>query len=163
MGQSDNRYRKAGAQIGFCTAAVSNCEIVMGRSRCHLLIAALLYVCTPASAQDSFYKGKTVTFLVGAPPGGGFDTMTRIVARHFGRHLPGNPIVVVQNMTGAGTLIAANHLYNRSKPDGLTNRGGTGGNRCRIQKHSRADHGETGRAAIAEEVSELPASREIKP
>ena len=46
--------------------------------------------------------------------------MTRIVARHMGRHLPGNPIVVVQNMTGAGTLIAANHLYNRSKPDGLT-------------------------------------------
>ena len=46
--------------------------------------------------------------------------MTRIVARHIARHLAGNPIVVVQNMTGAGTLIAANHLYNRSKPDGLT-------------------------------------------
>jgi tripartite-type tricarboxylate transporter receptor subunit TctC len=73
-----------------------------------------------ASAQDPYYKGKTLSFLVGAPPGGGFDTMTRIVARHLGRHTPGNPIVVVQNMTGAGTVIAANHLYNRSKPDGLT-------------------------------------------
>jgi tripartite-type tricarboxylate transporter receptor subunit TctC len=79
----------------------------------------LLAVST-ADAQESYYRGKTVTFLVGAPPGGGFDTMTRIVARHLGRHIPGNPIVVVQNMTGAGTVIAANHLYNRSKPDGLT-------------------------------------------
>ena len=74
----------------------------------------------PVGAQESYYRGKTLTFLVGAPPGGGFDTMTRIVARHIARHLAGNPIVVVQNMTGAGTLIAANHLYNRSKPDGLT-------------------------------------------
>jgi tripartite-type tricarboxylate transporter receptor subunit TctC len=79
----------------------------------------LLAVST-ADAQESYYRGKTVTFLVGAPPGGGFDTMTRIVARHLGRHILGNPIVVVQNMTGAGTVIAANHLYNRSKPDGLT-------------------------------------------
>ena len=46
--------------------------------------------------------------------------MTRIVARHLARQFPGNPIVVVQNMPGAGTVIAANHLYNRSKPDGLT-------------------------------------------
>jgi len=93
----------------------------MGRIRYRLAIGALsLFFALPVSAQESFYKGKTLTFLVGAPPGGGFDTMTRIVARHIARHLPGNPIVVVQNMTGAGTLIAANHLYNRSKPDGLT-------------------------------------------
>jgi tripartite-type tricarboxylate transporter receptor subunit TctC len=93
----------------------------MGQLRSCLVLGALsLFLSAPVSAQESFYKGKTLTFLVGAPPGGGFDTMTRIVARHMGRHLPGNPIVVVQNMTGAGTLIAANHLYNRSKPDGLT-------------------------------------------
>jgi tripartite-type tricarboxylate transporter receptor subunit TctC len=93
----------------------------MGRFKSCLVIGTLsLFLSAPVSAQESFYKGKTLTFLVGAPPGGGFDTMTRIVARHMGRHLPGNPIVVVQNMTGAGTLIAANHLYNRSKPDGLT-------------------------------------------
>ena len=64
------------------------------------------------SAQESYYKNKTVTALVGAPPGSGFDTMTRMVAP-LGRHIPGNPIVVVQN-DGAGTLIAANHLYNRA-------------------------------------------------
>jgi tripartite-type tricarboxylate transporter receptor subunit TctC len=93
----------------------------MGRLRSCLVIGTLsLFLSAPVSPQESFYKGKTLTFLVGAPPGGGFDTMTRIVARHMGVHLPGNPIVVVQNMTGAGTLIAANHLYNRSKPDGLT-------------------------------------------
>jgi tripartite-type tricarboxylate transporter receptor subunit TctC len=93
----------------------------MGQLRSCLVLGALsLFLSAPVSAQESFYKGKTLTFLVGAPPGGGFDTMTRIVARHMGRHLSGNPIVVVQNMTGAGTLIAANHLYNRSKPDGLT-------------------------------------------
>jgi tripartite-type tricarboxylate transporter receptor subunit TctC len=80
----------------------------------------LLLTASTAGAQESYYRGKTVTFLVGAPPGGGFDTMTRIVARHLGRQIPGNPIVVVQNMPGAGTVIAANHLYNRSKPDGLT-------------------------------------------
>ena len=83
------------------------------------LLYLLLSVST-VGAQESYYRGKTVTFLVGAPPGGGFDTMTRIVARHLGRNIPGNPIVVVQNMPGAGTVIAANHLYNRSKPDGLT-------------------------------------------
>ncbi len=92
----------------------------MARIRCCVIIALYLFCAVPVSAQESFYKGKTLTFLVGAPPGGGFDTMTRIVARHIARHLAGNPIVVVQNMTGAGTLIAANHLYNRSKPDGLT-------------------------------------------
>lgn len=80
----------------------------------------LLLTVSTVGAQESYYRGKTVTFLVGAPPGGGFDTMTRIVARHLGRNIPGNPIVVVQNMPGAGTVIAANHLYNRSKPDGLT-------------------------------------------
>lgn len=74
---------------------------------------------TPALGQE-FYKGKTVLFIVAAAPGGGFDTYTRITARHFGKHIPGNPNTVVQNMPGAGTLIAANHLYNKAEPDGLT-------------------------------------------
>lgn len=85
-----------------------------------LMLSLLLLVAPKVGAQESYYRGKTVTFLVGAPPGGGFDTMTRMVARHLGKNIPGNPIVVVQNMPGAGTVIAANHLYNRSKPDGLT-------------------------------------------
>jgi tripartite-type tricarboxylate transporter receptor subunit TctC len=57
---------------------------------------------------------------VGTAAGGGFDTYSRVIARHLGKHLPGNPTIVVQNMPGAGHLIAANHLYKVAKPDGLT-------------------------------------------
>jgi tripartite-type tricarboxylate transporter receptor subunit TctC len=74
---------------------------------------------TALYAQD-FYKDKTVRFIVGYSPGGSFDLYTRVIARHFSRHLPGNPTTVVENMTGAGGIIAANHLYNIAKPDGLT-------------------------------------------
>jgi len=70
-------------------------------------------------AQD-FYKDKTVRFIVGYSPGGSFDLYTRVIARHFSKHLPGNPTTVVENMTGAGGIIAANHLYNIAKADGLT-------------------------------------------
>lgn len=75
----------------------------------------------PASvrAQDS-YKDKTLTIIVGYSPGGSFDLYARVIARYIGRYLPGNPTRIVENMTGAGGLIAANHLYNRVKPDGLT-------------------------------------------
>jgi len=58
--------------------------------------------------------------LVGTAAGGGFDTYSRMMARHIGKHLPGNPSIVVQNMPGAGQLIAANHLYNRASRDGST-------------------------------------------
>ncbi|HJU62880.1 MAG TPA: hypothetical protein VJ864_12615, partial [Candidatus Binatia bacterium] len=74
---------------------------------------------TPSHAQD-FYKDKTVRFIVGYSAGGSFDLYTRVIARHFPKHLPGNPTTVVENMTGAGGIIAANHLYNVTKPDGLT-------------------------------------------
>ncbi len=69
---------------------------------------------------EEFYKGKTILFIVGFFPGGGYDTYTRAVARHISKYIPGNPTPIVQNMTGAGSLIAANYIYNRAKPDGLT-------------------------------------------
>jgi len=72
------------------------------------------------SAGDDFYRGKVIRIVVGFSPGGGFDTFARTVARHMGKYVPGNPSVVVENMTGAGSLIAANHVYNVAKPDGLT-------------------------------------------
>ena len=72
-----------------------------------------------AQAQD-FYKDKTLTIIVGYSPGGSFDLYARVIARYIGRYLPGDPTRIVENMTGAGGLIAANHLYNRVKPDGLT-------------------------------------------
>ena len=72
-----------------------------------------------AQAQD-FYKDKTIRFIVGYSPGGSFDLYTRVIARHFPKHIPGNPTTIVENMTGAGGIIAANNLYNVAKPDGLT-------------------------------------------
>jgi tripartite-type tricarboxylate transporter receptor subunit TctC len=70
-------------------------------------------------AQD-FYAGKTLRIVVGFPAGGGFDTYSRVMGRHIGKYIPGNPAVVVDNVTGAGSLIAANSIYKATKPDGLT-------------------------------------------
>ena len=67
-----------------------------------------------------FYKGKTVRIVVGFSAGGGFDTYARVLSRHLPRHIPGSPTIIVDNMPGAGSLIAANHLYRVAKPDGLT-------------------------------------------
>ncbi|HET8563699.1 MAG TPA: tripartite tricarboxylate transporter substrate-binding protein [Candidatus Binatia bacterium] len=80
----------------------------------------LHYWFTPVFAQESFYKGKTVRIIVGASAGGGYDTYSRTIARHIGKHIPGNPTFAVENMPGAGFLISANHMYKVAKPDGLT-------------------------------------------
>jgi tripartite-type tricarboxylate transporter receptor subunit TctC len=72
-----------------------------------------------AGAQE-FYKGKTIRMIVATTPGGGFDAYSRAIARHMGKHIPGNPIFIVENMPGAGFLIGTNYLYNQAKPDGLT-------------------------------------------
>ena len=72
------------------------------------------------SVRAQEYKDKTLTIIVGYSPGGSFDLYARVLARYIGRYLPGNPTRIVENMTGAGGIIAANHLYNRVKPDGLT-------------------------------------------
>lgn len=74
----------------------------------------------PGAEAQEFFKDKTMHFIVGYSPGGSFDLYTRTIARHFSKHVPGNPATIVENMTGAGGIIAANHLYNRVKPDGLT-------------------------------------------
>jgi tripartite-type tricarboxylate transporter receptor subunit TctC len=71
----------------------------------------------PAAAQD-FYRGKTLTILVGFSPGGGFDLNARVLARHIGRHIPGNPNAVVQNMAGAGSLTAVHYLDLTAPKDG---------------------------------------------
>ena len=77
---------------------------------------------TTAHAQsiESFYRGRTVTIVVGYSVGGGYDAHARVLARHLGKHLPGNPAVVVQNMPGAGSLRAANYIYNAAPKDGAT-------------------------------------------
>jgi len=85
-----------------------------------ILVALLVNCCTVAYGQDSFYRGKTVRIIVGASAGGGYDTYSRTIARHMGKHIPGNPTLVVDNMPGAGFLISANYIYKIAKPDGLT-------------------------------------------
>jgi tripartite-type tricarboxylate transporter receptor subunit TctC len=77
-------------------------------------------VVTVASADENFYSGKTIQVLVGFTAGGGFDLYARALARHMGRHIPGNPTLVTQNMPGAGSLRAANYIYNAAPPDGTT-------------------------------------------
>ncbi|MGH7793608.1 MAG: Bug family tripartite tricarboxylate transporter substrate binding protein [Candidatus Binatia bacterium] len=94
-------------------------RLANGLRRMALLIVSLLVFPADAPAQE-FYQGKTIRIIVGFAAGGGFDTYTRAIARHLGRHIPGNPSIVVENMTGAGSLIAANHIFNAAKPDGLT-------------------------------------------
>lgn len=75
---------------------------------------------TFAGAAQSSFEGKTVRIIVGFSAGGGFDVYSRTIARHLAKHIPGGPSVIVENMAGAGSLIAANYMYKVAKPDGLT-------------------------------------------
>lgn len=86
-----------------------------------LLLVAFIAV-LPAQAQQAQpnLAGRTVTIIVGYPPGGGYDRIARLVARHLPRFLPGTPTIIVQSMPGANSIIAANHVYNTARPDGLT-------------------------------------------
>jgi tripartite-type tricarboxylate transporter receptor subunit TctC len=82
------------------------------------LAAALATQGARSAGVEDFYRGKTVSLLIGYSVGGGYDAYGRLLARHFGKHLPGNPNVVPQNMTGAGSLKAANYLYSVAPKDG---------------------------------------------
>ena len=71
-------------------------------------------------AQEAFYKGKNIRLVVGSTPGGFYDRWARMFARYMPKYIPGSPEIIVQNMPGAGSLVAANYVYNVAKPDGLT-------------------------------------------
>ena len=73
-----------------------------------------------AFAQANYYTGKTLTVVVGSAPGGLYDLWGRLLARTMGKYIPGNPTMLVQNMPGGGSIVAANYLYGIAKPDGLT-------------------------------------------
>ena len=90
---------------------------------CRAVIVACFALTIAANGHATthdFYKGKTVRILVGASAGGAFDTWGRMIGRHLGKQIPDNPVVVVENVTGAGGLILANQVYKTTKPDGLT-------------------------------------------
>ena len=96
-------------------------EKIMSKKFLYCLVGLTVVVGLSTTALgEEFYKGKTLRFVVGFSPGGGYDTYTRAVARHIGKYIPGHPTPIVQNMTGAGSLIAAHYMSKRAKPDGLT-------------------------------------------
>src|SRR5262245_594053 len=101
--EDDNSRMRHGRRIGAGAALA-------------LLAAALAY--SPAAADEPFYKGKTISLIIGSNASGGYDTYGRLLARHMGKHIPGHPNFVVQNMPGAGGLRSANHLYNVAAKDG---------------------------------------------
>ena len=94
----------------------------MGRHDRAMMIGAALLMAATLGAQaqgvEQFYAGKTIELIVGYPPGGSNDVYGRAVARFIGRHIPGNPQVVFRNMPGAGSILAANHIYNVAPKDG---------------------------------------------
>ena len=85
-----------------------------------ILLVFVLVTARDAPAQKSFYEGKTIQIVVASGPGASTDIGARLVGRFLGKHIPGNPNTLVQNVPGAGGLIAANQIYNLTKPDGLT-------------------------------------------
>lgn len=101
---------------------IGDCDLLRRRLLCVVAGMALWSLPCPAHAQPdkSFFDGKAIRFLVASGPGATTDISARLVARYLGKHMPGNPGIVVQNMSGGGGLITANYLFNVAKPDGLT-------------------------------------------
>jgi hypothetical protein len=95
-----------------CFSADFRCALLAGA------VAAMTVV--PATAQQDFYAGKQINLIVGAGVGGGYDLQARTAARHLGRHIPGNPAVVVQNMPAAGSMAATNFMFSTAPKDGTT-------------------------------------------
>jgi tripartite-type tricarboxylate transporter receptor subunit TctC len=85
-----------------------------------LLACCLPAIAQPQSAVEEFYKGRQINLIVGYGPGGGYDITARLLARHLGDYIPGHPVIVVQNMAGAGSMRAANYLYVSAPRDGAT-------------------------------------------
>jgi len=89
----------------------------------YLMLVLTAIFATVASGElkaAPYYAGKTIKLVVGSAPGGGYDRWARLVARHMPKYIPGNPTIVIQNIPGATSIVAANYLYNIAKPNGLT-------------------------------------------
>jgi tripartite-type tricarboxylate transporter receptor subunit TctC len=108
-----NKFRSANARKGFR-------RILTLASRLSPLIFFLFLTLPPAFGQTPFYQGKTITIIVGTKAGDVYDLYPRLMAEYLPKYIPGNPNVIIQNMPGAASVIAANNVYNVGKPDGLT-------------------------------------------
>ena len=85
-----------------------------------ICVIVWLFEVTHAQAQSDFFQGKTIRIIVGYSPGGGYDALARMLSRQMPKYIPGHPTILVENMAGAGSLLAANHIFKVAKPDGLT-------------------------------------------
>ena len=85
-----------------------------------VIFVSLLSVASAQAQTEPDFKGKTIRLIIGTSTGGGVDLYARLVGQYLSKHLPGEPVIVAQNMPGASSLVAANYLYNAVKPDGLT-------------------------------------------
>jgi tripartite-type tricarboxylate transporter receptor subunit TctC len=92
--------------------------LVASGARCAVVL--LVALCTTAARADSPYEGKTITIVTSTGVGGVYDLTARVIARHMGRYIPGNPTLIVQNMPGGGNVLATNYMYNIAAKDGLT-------------------------------------------
>src|SRR5262249_23745900 len=116
-----HRARAIRAQAPFGAAGHSEVFMLLP-FRAAALAGVVCLAPTLACAQslENFYRGKTVNVIIGYPPAGANDLYARAVARHIGKHIPGNPTVVPRNMPGGGSLVAANHIFNVAPKDGTT-------------------------------------------
>jgi tripartite-type tricarboxylate transporter receptor subunit TctC len=96
-----------------------------------------LVTLAPETQANDFFAGKTITFIASSSPGGGTDALVRLISRHFSKHIPGNPKIIVKNMPGAGGLRAANYLWDRAHPDGLTMSNMNSGLIFRVATHDK--------------------------
>ena len=119
IGATSNRHREEAKYMGL----KSRCLVLIAGA---LIFAQPLWAAQPAPAKAAydekavadFYRGKSVRIIVGFSAGGGYDQYSRLIARHLSRHIPGNPNVLVDNMAGVGSMIAANHMFNAAPKDG---------------------------------------------
>ena len=97
-------------------------EVLSATAPLLLLFLALSHGVAPnlQAQTEAFFKGKTIRIIVGLSAGGGYDRSARLISRYWGQFIPGNPAIIVQNMLGAGSVVAANYVYGVAKPDGLT-------------------------------------------
>ena len=89
---------------------------------CSLVVLFVFFASSPDQKLQAapYYQGKVINIVVGYSPGGGYDRLSRLIAKNLSRFIPGSPSVLVQNMPGAGSMITANYLFNIAKPNGLT-------------------------------------------
>ena len=140
-----HRILRSYVLIRFCVAA---------------LVAIVIARLQPPGFED-FYKGKTVSLVIGYSVGGGYDAYGRLLARHLGKYIPGQPNVVAQNMTGAGSLKAATYIYSVAPKDGLvigTFRAASPSRRCSTKPNSTAPDSPGSAASPTRSPSASPAT-----